>query len=120
MSFQALKSVVMVGGKFGSHLGSAMADGKINLQDVPELLSAVAELKGLSGIDLKSMPSLASLSPAEMEELVAAFKSSFDIPQDEIEAKIEGALSLGVKVAGLVEEVIEFAKSMKKPAAAVV
>jgi hypothetical protein len=113
MDITNLKAMVSVMASLGTVGGKSMEDGKINVADLALLPSLVNVFPRMLLIDFSQVvPEAKDLTQAESEELVAHFKTEFDIPQDDIEVKIEGVLSICVKLSGLVSEAIAL---LKKP-----
>lgn len=92
--FQELVEVVTTVVGFGSGLGKAYEDGKIDITDVrfffTPLLSIPKALDGIGRVD----DALADLSPEQRKTLVNQIKEEFDIPQKDVEKKIEDGLDL--------------------------
>lgn len=87
---------------FGNAIGKAQADGAVNLADLPLLMDPIMKLPAaLEGTD--AIPGeLAALGEAERADLVAYVNTTLDIPNDEIEEKIEKALAVGLMLYDLV------------------
>ena len=115
MEIAQLKSLVSVGAALGSVAGATMADGKVDVKDLALLPRLIPVFPALLAIDFAQVvPEAKDLSEAEALELVEHYKQQFDIPQDDLEVKIETVLSLCVRLAGIVGELIA---AFKKPAA---
>lgn len=85
----------------GNAAGQAARDGKIDVSDLAYFVSALTKIgPALDKIDLVPKE-LADLSEAEREELLAFFRSEFDIPQDRLEAIIELLFSITLSFARL-------------------
>jgi hypothetical protein len=115
MDIASLKSLVSVGAALGSVAGATMEDGKVDVKDLALLPRLIPVFPALLAIDFAQVvPEAKDLSEAEALELVALYKAEFDIPQDDVEVKIETVLSLCVRLSGIVAELIA---TFKKPAA---
>ena len=79
-----LKDVV----KAAVSIGEALADG-IQIGDLAALLDLPAAIDGISEVPAE----LEDLDPTERQELNDFIKSEFDIPDDELEAFIEDAIT---------------------------
>jgi hypothetical protein len=79
-----------------------------------KLMDLLDEVAGLGNVDWKKVPAeLKALGDVERAQMLEAMKAKFDIPDDEVEAKIEKGLSLVVKVAAVVEEASAYVKELK-------
>jgi hypothetical protein len=115
MDIASLKGLVSVGAALGSVAGATMEDGKVDVKDLALLPRLIPVFPDLLAIDFSQVvPEAKDLSEAEAAELVALYKAEFDIPQDDVEVKIETVLSLCVRLAGIVAELIA---AFKKPVA---
>jgi len=78
-------------------------------------LTAVAdEVFALTGLDTAALKAeWGELDEGDRSSLVAHFKAKFDLPDDQVEAKVEAGLSLAAKAGELVLEVIDFSKTLK-------
>ena len=111
MDISALKSLVTVGAILGNIGGEAMVDGKVDVKDLALLGKLIPIFPALLAVDFKAViPEVKDLSQAEAEELVEFFKLAFDLPQDNVEVKVETVLSICVKLSGLVFELINLFK----------
>ena len=70
----------------------AKADGEVNLKDLPLLIPMVGALGGV-------MVQIKDLSNAEKDTLNSWVKTTYDISDDALEKKIEGAVALALHVA---------------------
>lgn len=117
MEIAQLKSLVSVGAALGSVAGATMEDNKVDVKDLALLPRLIPVFPALLAIDFAQVvPEAKDLSEAEAAELVALYKAEFDIPQDDVEVKIETVLSLCVRLSGIVAELIA---AFKKPVPAV-
>ena len=72
------------------------------------------DLYALIGTDFKAIiPEIKDLDSLELEELKLYFEEKFDIPQDDIEKKIESMIGLVIKISQLIPEIIEVIKNFK-------
>jgi hypothetical protein len=89
---QETKDVISAGIAFGEGLGKALEDGAIGVGDIGHFIEVVVRLpEALEGINEVPVE-LKDLDEAELAELVTFIGEEFDIPQDEVEAKIEDTL----------------------------
>ena len=113
MDIASLKSLVSVGAALGSVAGATMEDGKVDVKDLALLPRLIPVFPALLAIDFaQAIPEAKDLSESEALELVALYKAEFDIPQDDLEVKIETVLSLCVRLAGIIGELVAL---FKKP-----
>ena len=97
--------------------GSVYEDSKIDSGDFAQLIPFGLVLKDVLTISPALLgKQFGDFQAEEREVIIARFKTKFDIPQDELEAKIESGFSLINRIVGIFAEAIEFAKSFKKPA----
>jgi len=82
---------------FGNATGKSLDNnGRIDMGDIGTMLIPLGKLpEAISGAN-EVAAELKDLDAAERAELVAYCKEHFDIPDDEMEGKIERGLSLGV------------------------
>lgn len=104
---ETLKLVAKVGITLGNDLGKDLEDGKISLIEGLGLLPDVMAVSGVlgKGADIKN--EFNDLSTAERAELNQYIDDTFDIPNDELELKIEKGV--GVIVA-IVDAIAAFKK----------
>lgn len=115
MEIASLKSLVFVAASLGNIAGESMADGKVDVKDLALIGKLIPVFPALLAIDFAAViPEAKDLSEAEAMELVEYFKAEFNIPQDSLEVKIETVLSLCVRLAGIVGELVAL---FKKPEA---
>jgi len=92
MGIEDLKDVV----KAGLDIGEALSDG-IGIEDISALLSLPEAISGISNVPAE----IADLDAAEKEELHAFVQAEFDLPDDKLEAFIEGAIKVVIEVYSL-------------------
>ena len=92
MGIQQLKEVV----KVGLDIGKALSDG-IGIEDVTALLGLPAAIEGITDVPAE----IADLDDEEKEELKQFVQDNFDLPDDDLEAFIESAISVVVDMYGL-------------------
>jgi hypothetical protein len=118
MEIASLKALVLVGAVLGNVAGESMADGKVDVKDIMLVGKLATVFPALLAIDFKAvLPEAKDLSEAEAMELVEYFKAEFNIPQDDMEVKIETVLSLCVRLAGIVGELVALFKKPEAPQA---
>ena len=93
----------------------SLEDGKLTPLDFAHFVEALTKAPAaFSGV--ATIPSeLTDLSQEELEELKTQITEEFDIPQDEIEAVIEKALSIGVQIADLIQDIRDLDINWKMP-----
>lgn len=83
---------------------SAKSDGSINLADLPYFIDPVTKLPAaIEGAKL-AKDEITDLDSAEKDELNLWVKETFDLTDDNLEAKIEKALSVVLYLAELYSE----------------
>jgi hypothetical protein len=90
------KKVLFLVCEVGNVLGAAQADdGKIDAKDLPKLIGLWDEITALLSVDVKMvLPELkAMLSPEQYGAVMAEVAAKFDIPNDDLESKIENTIS---------------------------
>jgi hypothetical protein len=83
--------------EFGNIAGAALADGKINMEDVSlltRLPSAGTKVFAVVTNFTDIRKEFADLDQEEKATLIKTFEREFDIPQDNVEATIEQAAAL--------------------------
>jgi hypothetical protein len=80
--------------EIGNVAGKVFEDGKLTVSDAGSLLSLSDEMIALKDINLSTLlPDLkAAMSPEEFGATLKMVSDKFDIPQDDLEAKIEKSL----------------------------
>jgi len=88
-----IKKAVLFGIKFGTDTGKALADSKVTWDEYPVLLGDLMGAGPIvsSGAALKD--EINDLSEAESIELRDFINQNFDIPNDQLEAKIEASVN---------------------------
>ena len=118
MDIASLKSLVFVAASLGNIAGETMEDGKVDVKDLALIGKLIPVFPALLAIDFAAViPEAKDLSEAEAIELVEHFKAQFDIPQDDLEVKIETVLSLCVRLAGIIGELVALFKKPEAPQA---
>lgn len=89
------KRVMFLVCEVGNVAGKVMEDGKVTISDAGALLSLTDELAALTKTEWpKVLPEVKeALTPEEYGSTVAELVKKFDIPQDQLEARIEGSLA---------------------------
>ncbi len=105
------QNLVVEAGNVGDAIVQEKGGAAAKIAHVVELFDEVMAMGSFSFAEFKTQ--VAGLGDAEKAELLAQFKTKFNIADDKAEAGIEGALALGLKAEALVEEVIAFAKALK-------
>jgi hypothetical protein len=115
MDISSLKSLVFVAASLGNIAGETMEDGKVDTKDIALIGKLIPVFPAILAIDFAAViPEAKDLSESEALELVDLFKAQFNIPQDDLEVKIETVLSLCVRLSGIVAELVAL---FKKPEA---
>jgi len=87
----------------GNAMGKSLVDGKLGSTDLVNFLPVVMEAPGaFSGLQ-NFGSDLKSITPEQRLELVQYVKDNFSIPEANIEAVIERALSAGVEIVAIIE-----------------
>ena len=96
----------------GNAAGSAFEDKKINLADIKDLMSMAHSFKEIAmDIDFKvAMPELNDLDASELEQLAILIEDNFDIPQDQVEDKVEKIFMLVARQHALIAEAIHMVR----------
>ena len=80
-------------------LGKSLDDGKIDFTDVTKLWEPISLAgEAIDGAS-KVLDEIRTMDEAKKAELMAYVQREFDIPQDEIEQKIEGGISVALGIA---------------------
>lgn len=101
-----LKELVSLVFEMGEAISESLEDGKISIMDAPHFVGIFKKIgPALEGID--EIPAeLADIDDAELDELIDFISEEFDIDNEELEAKVEEGLELGLKLAHFVSKVI--------------
>lgn len=113
------KKLIGVVCKLANAGGSILQDGKVGINDLSYVWSLLmdADIQAIATLDMAVVAKeLGELSEAELEVLRAFVVARLDLPQDNVEATIEQALALGLKLYSAITAVLAFIKQMK-PAA---
>jgi len=102
-----LKEAVSFGVALGNALGKSLEDGKVDYADLLTLWEPITKAPDAFDGASKIIAEVEGLTQEQTEELVQFIKGEFDIPQDEIEIKVEAALNI-------VLGVMKFVSSFKK------
>jgi len=114
-NIENVEKVVVAIAAVGSVLEKFIAEQGGIVARLAHLMPLGGEAIALTSLQpAKLLAELKDLDDAEKAQLLTSFKAKFDLTNDEVEAKVEGALGLAVKTEALVEEIIGFAKSFKK------
>jgi hypothetical protein len=81
--------------ELGNVAGKVFEDGKVTIGDAAHLLALTDELKAITSVEWPKVPSELkdAFAPEAYAATVAELVKKFDIPQDQLEARIEGSLS---------------------------
>lgn len=105
-----LKEAVCFGISFLEAGFEAMSDGKVDFTDIPQLLGPLMQAgSAIEGAD-KIMGEIKALDEASKQKLMAEVKEEFDLENDVLEARIEGAIQL---VLGIAMYGVSFLKEKK-------
>lgn len=111
IGIENLEKVAKSVGKIGTQVGSALEDGKVNMEDIDEGMAIIMEFPNLSSVKYSQLDDeVKDIDDAEKARLAQVFSESFNLPNDNIEETIEEGL---VIILGVVRFVMRF---MKKPA----
>jgi hypothetical protein len=94
---ETIKKAILAVVGFGNMTGRALDDGRLDLKDLGVLTllppAIIALWQAVTNVtDLKA--ELADLDQAEIQELKDFFKKEFDIPEEDIEKRIEQCADL--------------------------
>lgn len=115
VSVENIEKIVVAVAAVGNVLEKFIAEKGGIVARLAHLMPLGGEAIALTGLQPgKLAAEFKDIDDAEKAQLLTSFKAKFDLTDDEVEAKVEGALGLAVKTEALVEEIIGFAKSFKK------
>jgi hypothetical protein len=101
--------------ELGNVTGKGLEDGKINLSDIPLIVTLFDDFGSLSSVNWTDLPKeIKELDAEERTMIEANLIEKFDIPQDELEAKIEQAMSLAFSAVTLALQIKDFIATLKK------
>lgn len=110
-NIDTLKKAAVAVGQIATKVGSILDDGKVGIRDLPDLISLAAPAEQLLALSAKDgLDELWDLEQAEVEELVALFKKSFDLADDVVELAAEEGVELALRWAELVKDTVIFGK----------
>lgn len=96
----------------GNVAGHAYEDKKITVADAGHLMMLLDELTALGSVDFAAVPKEAKdLDAAEVAALTEHLKTKFDIPQEDIEQKIEEGVALLARLAKDAIDVYAYVKT---------
>lgn len=99
----------------GNVVGMALEDGKISTNDFGLVFNLIDEVSALSSVDWSELKNeVMDFDPSEVKEIEEHFKAKFDIPQDEIEAKVENIVDVVIKFVEVGFDIYDVVKSFKK------
>jgi hypothetical protein len=96
MDMKETKELVRFSLKLGQALQSALEDGNINLMDAIKFIPVLKDLQAAIAGAAKIPAELKDLDETELQALTEYVKEEFDIPNDELESKIEMGLDVGL------------------------
>lgn len=106
-----LKEALSFAIALGNAVGKSMEDGKVDFMDVANLWGPLSTAgDAIEGAD-KILAEIKSLTEADKAKLTAYIKEEFDIPQDKLEATIEGGLEIALGLMTLVGQFIKKPKA---------
>lgn len=115
VSVENIEKIVVAVAAVGNVLEKFIAEQGGIVKRLSHLVSLGGEAIALTSLEPSKLAAeFKNIDDAEKAQLLASFKAKFDLSNDEVEAKVEGALGLAVKTESLVEEIVGFAKSFKK------
>lgn len=103
-----IKNVLKLGIGLGEGVALSLEDGKFTTGDITNFLPATLSIPAAVGSFGKLKDELKDLDETERTELVEWVKDEFDIPQDQVEEKIEKGLELAI---GLLDYGLSFKKA---------
>ena len=116
MKIENLKKVLAELVEAGNIAGEmASMKGVMWYKRLPSILKILDESMELLSVNWEDLPKeMAELDSEDEMELKNFFMEKFNIPQDQVEVKIESAFKLLVDSQVYIKALIEFAKSLKK------
>ena len=94
-----LKEAVIFGVSFLEAGFEAMSDGKVDFTDIPKLLGPLMQAgAAIEGAE-KILGEIKAMDEAAKKSLMEEVKKEFDIENDLLEARIEGAIQLVLGIA---------------------
>lgn len=104
--------------KSASALGAVLADGTVDMKDLPQVPKLFAALREFSHVDFNTLlPEADDLDEAERIELHAVFVQYFDLPNDNIEAAIEQGYEILMMALQAIMMMVEVSNRVKTPLA---
>lgn len=85
-------------------IGEAVKDGEGTVGDAIHLMPLLYKLPAAIDGCAEIPAELADLSQGEIDQLAAFVKDELDLPQKKVEAAIEDAIDISVKIYGLVKK----------------
>lgn len=110
---EQLKAGVVAVAEIGTHIGDVLEDGRVTVWELPKLAklaSPVEKILALSGAVL--IDEISDLTPAEIQELSAAFAAKFNLEADVAELAVEEGVELALRVADLLTDLVKYGKRL--------
>lgn len=105
-------------GLLGTATGKIMADGAVNLKDLPHVDDVFAGLRQIGKVKfVELLPEVKDLDEAEAAQLAAKFSETFDLPGDSVELVVEQGFALLTKAVEAVMSLWHVGEKVKVPAA---
>lgn len=115
LSHEEIKKAILSGFGLLNVAGEVYEDKKVDLADLKSLPALGITLSELTKVDFKVVSAqFKDLDKAEIDDIHASVVEKFDIPQDEIEEKIELALGAVIELSQAVIKCVEVFKAFKK------
>jgi hypothetical protein len=114
MNIVQLNKVVEASCGVGNVFGAVLADGKVNMLDLPQLFSLLQAVQRFADVKFsEALVEVKELSEEEKKALLATFKASLDLPQDKLEGQLEKGLELALSLYSAILGIYEFSKGLK-------
>jgi hypothetical protein len=112
---EELKKILLIGARVGTIGGEVVADGKVDLKDLPELFKVIGEARKLTEIDYeKACEQLKNLTSEQRAELNIEFSKEFDLPSDQLEQRVEKIVNQSLGLISYILKLIDSCKDVKK------
>lgn len=101
--------------KFGTVAGNVYEDGKIGFSDLSELGRLIGAAQDLATVNYaEAIDEFTNWSAEEKKAVYDRFVAEFDLPQDEVELKVEKFAKIALDTFEVVKKVIDAVSGFKK------
>ena len=95
-------------------IGLSLEDGKISAKDFGLMFNLIDEFSAISGVDWDELKNeFNDFDQEDLEEVGEHFKQKFNIPQDDIEQKVEEIFLVIIKLVDAGIKIYSIVKSFK-------